>query len=175
MDQSPDIELIPENQHLPGQEMDDESRKVVLNFGQLLMGRPIFEEANGDSTLLYPNQARLRNLTYAAPLYCDVTKTEIRVIDEREEVNTDEPKRVFLGRVPIMLRSSFCLLAKCNSEIELNRVGECHVDQGGYFIINGSEKVLLAQERMSASTCSSSPSLQAQNTRMLRRFALYQM
>lgn len=150
MDQSPDIELIPENQHLPGQDAQDESRKVVLNFGQLLMGRPTFEEANGDSALLYPNQARLRNLTYAAPLYCDVTKTEIRAADEEEIVTSDKPKRVFIGRVPIMLRSSFCLLAKCKSEVELNKVGECHVDQGGYFIINGSEKVLLAQERMSA-------------------------
>lgn len=131
----------------------EEKQHVILNFGQLLMGRPTFEEANGDSNLLYPNQARLRNLTYAAPLYCDVSKTEIiksGEFGENEDVNQTETKRCFLGRVPIMLRSSFCLLAKCDSDAELNKVGECHVDQGGYFVINGSEKVLLAQERMSS-------------------------
>lgn len=153
MDQSPDVEVVKEDQHIPGQAMSDEKRQIVINFGQLLMGRPTFEEANGDSALLYPNQARLRNLTYAAPLYCDVKKTEIIKTgdkEDEEEVIHDPPKRVFIGRVPIMLRSSFCLLAKCNTDEELNKVGECHVDQGGYFVINGSEKVLLAQERMSA-------------------------
>lgn len=153
VDQSPDVEVVKEDQHIPGQEMSDEQRQVIINFGQLLMGTPRFDEANGFSASLYPNQARLRNLTYAAPLYCEVKKTEIIKTGDRaddEQVIPEDAKRVFIGRVPIMLRSSFCLLAKCHTDEELNKVGECHVDQGGYFIINGSEKVLLAQERMSA-------------------------
>lgn len=149
----PIIEVMREDQHLPGQENTEDHRRVTIQFQQLLMGKPTFEEMNGASSSLYPNMARLRNLTYAAPLYCDIKKTEIIRPDgdyAEEEVHEDEPKRVFIGRIPIMLRSSFCLLAKCNTDEELNKVGECHVDQGGYFIINGSEKVLLAQERMSA-------------------------
>ena len=60
---------------------------------------------------------------------------------------TDSPKE-FLGYVPIMLRSRFCVLAD-KSDKELCELGECIYDQGGYFVINGSEKVVVAQERMS--------------------------
>ena len=51
-------------------------------------------------------------------------------------------------QVPIMLRSEYCCLYG-NSDRELSELGECPYDQGGYFVINGSEKVLIAQERMS--------------------------
>lgn len=51
-------------------------------------------------------------------------------------------------QVPIMLRSSYCTLYQ-QSEKDLTELGECPYDQGGYFIINGSEKVLIAQEKMS--------------------------
>lgn len=54
----------------------------------------------------------------------------------------------FLGYVPIMLRSKYCVLDG-KSDKELTDLGECIFDQGGYFIINGSEKVLIAIERMS--------------------------
>lgn len=155
IDQSPDIELMYEDQHLPGQTASerDESTKIVLNFGQLRMGRPIFQEATGETELLYPNQARLRSLTYAAPLYCEMTVTRVTLIDP--EVNEEHAEvvsktQVFIGRVPVMLRSKYCLLDPCKTDVSLNQMGECHVDQGGYFIINGGEKVLLAQERMSA-------------------------
>ena len=52
------------------------------------------------------------------------------------------------SQVPIMLRSSYCSLFQ-KPEKDLNELGECPFDQGGYFIINGSEKVLIAQEKMS--------------------------
>jgi len=55
---------------------------------------------------------------------------------------------VVFYQVPIMLRSSYCTLYQ-NSEKDLTELGECPYDQGGYFIINGSEKVLIAQEKMS--------------------------
>lgn len=142
-----------EDQHLPGQEEGNESKKVVISFGQLQMGRPIFQEATGETELLYPNQARLRNLTYAAPLYCEITKTTVQLTDPEhgvEDVQSEPMQRIFIGRIPIMLRSKYCLLEPCTQDFELNQMGECHVDQGGYFIINGSEKVLLAQEKMSA-------------------------
>ena len=46
----------------------------------------------------------------------------------------------FIGKVPIMLRSTFCVLSEMDDK-GLTEVGECQFDQGGYFIINGSEKV----------------------------------
>lgn len=47
-----------------------------------------------------------------------------------------------------MLRSKFCSLSDL-SDRDLTLKGECVFDQGGYFIVNGSEKVIIAQERMS--------------------------
>lgn len=120
----------------------------------------MFSEATGENGLLYPNQARLRNLTYAAPLYCEISKKKIIVDSEtgeqHEEQDEDDPdvgtlKPILIGRIPVMLRSKYCLLdSSAGNDVALNRLSECHVDQGGYFIINGSEKVLIAQERMSS-------------------------
>lgn len=60
-----------------------------------------------------------------------------------------EPTKVFVGKLPIMLKSKYCIL-KDLTEPELYKWSECPYDQGGYFIINGSEKVLIAQERSAA-------------------------
>lgn len=136
---------------MPGKIVEEEQRKVVVSFGQLKMGRPVFQEATGEASPLLPNQARLRNLTYSSPLYCEMIKTEIRRPDDGEEiVEEEEPRMIFIGRVPMMLRSKYCFLSTLSSDQRMNELGECHVDQGGYFVINGSEKVLIAQERMSA-------------------------
>ncbi|XP_048594721.1 DNA-directed RNA polymerase II subunit 2-like isoform X2 [Brassica napus] len=68
--------------------------------------------------------------------------------DGVEVTETQDFTQVFIGKVPIMLRSTYCTL-NGNSEKDLTELGECPFDQGGYFIINGSEKVLIAQEKMS--------------------------
>ena len=57
-------------------------------------------------------------------------------------------EKVFLGKVPVMLRSKFCQLKKLNEFQRVRDAKDCSYDQGGYFIINGSEKVIVAQERM---------------------------
>lgn len=73
MDQQSHIEVIKENQYIPGrQEERFDSHRVVIKFTQLLMGRSTFEEMDDSSALLYRNMVRLRNLTYAAPLYCEI-------------------------------------------------------------------------------------------------------
>ena len=61
----------------------------------------------------------------------------------------DDFQKVFIGRVPLMIRSQYCILTDL-TERELQYNNECPYDQGGYFIINGSEKVLIAQERMAS-------------------------
>lgn len=53
-----------------------------------------------------------------------------------------------IGRIPIMLRSSHCVLAS-KANTELSKYGECPLDPGGYFIIRGVEKVILSQEQLS--------------------------
>ena len=97
---------------------------------------------------MMPNEARLRNLTYSAPLYVDITKT---VIKEGEEPRETSHPKTFVGKIPIMLRSTYCLLNGLTDR-DLTELNECPLDPGGYFIINGSEKVLIAQEKMATNT-----------------------
>lgn len=97
---------------------------------------------------MMPNEARLRNLTYSAPLYVDITKT---VVKEGEDPVETQHQKTFIGKIPIMLRSTYCLLYNLMDR-DLTELNECPLDPGGYFIINGSEKVLIAQEKMATNT-----------------------
>lgn len=110
----------------------------------MYLTKPTITEPDGSTTAISPNDARLRDLTYAVPLFVDVKQTE--TIDE--ESANEQTTRIQIGRVPVMLRSAFCQLS--DDENRLAERGECPYDQGGYFVINGSEKVIIAQEKLSA-------------------------
>jgi DNA-directed RNA polymerase II subunit RPB2 len=97
----------------------------------------------GKSRLMYPNDARLHNLTYASNLSCDV---EIVHYNYKKEGETTLLEKVKIGRIPIMLHSKLCYLKGKNNAI-IKELGECMYDQGGYFIIDGKEKVVITQER----------------------------
>lgn len=112
------------------------------------MSKPTHWEKDGAPSPMMPNEARLRNLTYSAPLYVDITKTIVR--DGQDDVVTQHNK-TFIGKIPIMLRSTYCLLSNLTDR-DLTELNECPLDPGGYFIINGSEKVLIAQEKMATNT-----------------------
>lgn len=129
-------------------------KRFEIEFGQVYLSKPTMTEADGSTQPMFPNEARLRNLTYAAPLYMDMRKRTLELLEnpatgevEENELEVEELSKVFIGKVPIMLRSKFCVLNDL-SDRDLIELGECPYDQGGYFIINGSEKVLIAQERM---------------------------
>lgn len=142
---------------------DDITKQHTIKFGQIYLSKAMMTESDGSTNTLFPHEARLRNLTYAVPLYVDMKKST-KVADpahpsnqgvtnlsemvwEVEDVDS-EYQKVFIGKVPLMVRSSYCILYG-ESDENLVGMGECPYDQGGYFIINGSEKVLIAQERMS--------------------------
>lgn len=166
VDDSGDIRVSPEIQHLVG--YDDEAydkdqekdTKLVfeIHFGQIYLSKPTSVEKDGTVTNMFPHEARLRNLTYSAPLYVDVQLNQYQVSrdlnvndpaeDMGEPIATEHAKKEFLGYVPIMLRSLFCVLSD-KDDADLSDLGECIYDQGGYFVINGSEKVIIAQERLS--------------------------
>jgi DNA-directed RNA polymerase II subunit RPB2 len=165
VDDSGDIRVTPEIQHLVGYDEDisaDDApgtKKVFeIKFGQVYLSKPTVVEKDGTVTNIFPHEARLRNLTYSAPLYVDVTLNEYRVASDvnignpseslGEPIQSEMAPREFLGYVPIMLRSLFCVLSD-KIDAELSDLAECIYDQGGYFIINGSEKVIIAQERLS--------------------------
>lgn len=143
MDELDTVELLP--QYSP---YGKHKIKATLKFGQLYLSRAQIAEADAEITELYPHHARLRNMTYSAPLFgdCVLTVHRIDAQTNRQQVVHTHEDRYYLGRIPIMVGSEFCQLDG-KSEEERARLGECRYDQGGYFIINGSEKVIVAQER----------------------------
>ncbi|KAJ3066659.1 DNA-dependent RNA polymerase II [Podochytrium sp. JEL0797] len=135
---------------------DDGAKRYNIEFGQVYLAKPTRREGEGEVNPLYPQQARLRNLTYAAPIYIDVSMhvREAIVADDGEQEwvvrgQPIPPQRVHIGEMPIMLKSDYCTLSQTDTE-GLYALGECPYDQGGYFVINGSEKVLIGQERMAS-------------------------
>jgi len=149
VDDHPPLELRPEAQHIPGQHASL-STKYKLRFDQIFISRCVHTEADGRSENLFPGEARLRNLTYCAPLFVDVREQTIETDSNGEEQvqKEDDYKKILLGKVPIMLKTEYCMLIQYNVQDDLCKLNECTYDQGGYFIINGSEKVLIAQEKM---------------------------
>jgi DNA-directed RNA polymerase II subunit RPB2 len=146
-------------------------RRYIITFGRVFLARPTHVEGDGSTNQLYPHEARLRNLTYSSAMMADIDN-KIMVARETTAVTTegdeetetfgatsikwereDEPDgaaaRVFIGKLPVMLRSELCHLRNQTDEA-LFGLNECPYDQGGYFVINGSEKVLIAQERSAA-------------------------
>ena len=120
----------------------DKEGGFYVKFGKIRIESPQITEADGYKALIYPSEARIRNLTYAAPLYLEMTLIQ-RGPGGIEHADT--PQDVFIGYLPIMLKSKFCLLHGLSDD-ELIKLGEDPKDPGGYFIINGSERVLVSQE-----------------------------
>lgn len=125
--------------------------EVQILFENISLRKPTIFENNGAILPMMPNDARLRNLTYASPLFVDVrvkttfinnTKQGERIIRERLFPN------VHLGKIPVMVGSKYCLLHD-QKHLHPSSLGECAEDFGGYFIITGGERVIISQERMS--------------------------
>jgi DNA-directed RNA polymerase subunit B len=114
---------------------------LKVRLGEIKIGEPTVLEADGSEDKIYPMDARLRNLTYAASIYLTMIPIEDNIEGERVEV--------FIGRLPIMVKSIKCRLNGLSRE-QLIEQGEDPDDPGGYFIINGSERVLVAQEDLVA-------------------------
>lgn len=117
-----------------------------IQFTKIKMSTPLVQESDNTNSILTPNLARLRGITYNAPVHIDAIK---QIIDESGKVVYSETQNITLCKLPIMVNSGLCVL-KIPS-IRTNK-DECVFDEGGYFIINGSEKVLMSQERMANNT-----------------------
>ena len=123
--------------------------EIYITFQNLCLYRPEIHENNGATKLMFPNQARLRNFTYASNMVIDLKIEYViykgETLSEKTNIVKILPK-VHIGKMPIMLKSSICILNqyKHMSPFETK---ECYMDPGGYFIINGSEKTCLGQEK----------------------------
>lgn len=113
----------------------------VIKLKKIWLEKPTLIEADGSKRIVYPSEARLRKLTYAGNLYLEVNA----IVDgvQRESFVTS------IGKIPIMLKSKFCHLNSLKRD-ELIKQGEDPDDQGGYFIINGNERVLITVEDLAS-------------------------
>ena len=127
--------------------LSDVDPHFYLRYTDIYIGSPIRldEDYTPDSrhqwtSTVTPNECRLRDMTYAAPIVVDIMYLRGGATVKR--------KGVVIGRLPIMLRSSKCVLSD-KSEKDMGDLYECPLDPGGYFIVNGTEKVILVQEQLS--------------------------
>lgn len=114
------------------------------------IGVPSIVLQNGQEVrALYPNEARLRNLTYGIQVEADIlVKITLQDPDLEKEARQLEPitiQRIPLFTLPLMLHSKFCLLSRKSAAV-LREMGECPQDQGGYFLVEGAEKVLVTRQ-----------------------------
>lgn len=110
---------------------------IQLRFGKIHVGRPRVFEVDGSETEVTPMDCRLRNLTYSAPLHLEVTP----IVDGKE----GRTELIYVGSLPVMLKSKICPLSQMTEE-ELIAIGEDPADPGGYFIVNGSERIIIGIE-----------------------------
>tara|TARA_R110002072_G_scaffold345_3_gene2334 strand:+ start:2615 stop:6163 length:3549 start_codon:yes stop_codon:yes gene_type:complete len=123
--------------------------EIYINFENFNIYRPQIHENNGATKLMFPQEARLRNFTYSSNMTIDLNiKYIIRTGEQLENTQTIHKvlKGINFGKLPIMLRSNICVLTQYK-HLDTSTTGECKMDPGGYFIINGSEKTVLGQER----------------------------
>lgn len=140
------------------EKQDIYQHNIEIYFGgqkmdKVYYGKPTLYEKN-KTRLLYPNEARLRNMNYAISIHVDieVVFTSYNRIDENkldiespEVVTMTLPEKYYLGMFPIMLQSKLCNLYGLPQSSKYS-LGECLHDYGGYFLIDGKEKVLVPQE-----------------------------
>uniref|UniRef100_A0A6C0KQY1 DNA-directed RNA polymerase n=1 Tax=viral metagenome TaxID=1070528 RepID=A0A6C0KQY1_9ZZZZ len=123
--------------------------EMFITFDNFHIYRPQIHENNGAIKLMFPQEARLRNFTYASSMTVDINiKYVIRDGENLENVKTLNKtlSKIHIGKLPIMLKSNICVLSQYKY-VDTHHTGECKYDAGGYFIINGSEKTVLGQER----------------------------
>ena len=122
---------------------ENESIKYIINLENITYGDPVFTDNNGKLNIMYPENARKMNMTYTTALCIDLNMNATHYKDGNIiETQNVSNKNEIIGHIPLMIGSKFCKLKdKKNSE-------KCSYDKGGYFIINGSDKVVISQERM---------------------------
>ena len=113
-----------------------ENKDIQISLKNICINRPTHTESDDSTQVLMPHEARLRNITYACTIFVDI---HIQIENEEKTVFDN----CALCKIPVMVGSKMCNLSVGNLKNK-----ECEHDRGGYFIVNGNEKVLIAQEKM---------------------------
>ncbi len=130
-------EVVNENKEVEPAIIPHNIEKFKIRFGKIFVGKPEITEADGSKRYIYPMESRLRKISYSAPVFLEIS-TYINDV-QRESFPIE------IGRMPIMLKSKYCHLDGMSRE-DLIKQGEDPDDPGGYFIINGTEKVVVIVE-----------------------------
>lgn len=133
------------HQYLP--ELERFKYILSVNILNPVLSKPMIYEKDGSTKIMTPNDARLRNFSYASPLNVDIEVKTMTYDEESGEYTTEVKKlnNINLGKIPIMVNSRYCVQTTC---FDTSNVNQCRYDMGGYFIINGNEKVVISQDRI---------------------------
>ena len=134
-------------------EQDEATKKYKYEFRltceNVSYMKPRIQEATGRIKPMFPQEARARNFTYAAQMFCDVRFTA-RTYKGSSLTEYDESVKIFdgvsLGKIPVMLGSSLCIMK--DFPLTKEEIGECQYDPFGYFLVHGSERTILCQEKV---------------------------
>ncbi len=116
----------------------ESDRNFFFRYDKVYVGKPNSDE-NMVTKSITPHACRLRDFTYSAPIYVDVTYRKGKTVTQQA--------KVAIGKLPVMLKSSKCVLHN-KTESELAKLQECPHDPGGYFVVKGTERVILIQEQL---------------------------
>lgn len=142
------------------QENENNNHTHKIKLGKIYITKPTVNEPDNkvdnimkqenliisnNVSFITPHAARLRQITFSTKMYLDIQENEYD--DRGTLVNEKEYPRVIIGELPVMLKSSICPLSEMTHD-QLIAIKEDPEDLGGYFIINGNEKMLIAQEHV---------------------------
>ncbi len=109
---------------------------IEIKLGKIKVGRPIIVEADGSTHSIMPAEARIRGLTYSAPISVEIT------VKQQGQI---ESHNVEIGKIPVIVKSEACNLAHMSKEELISNYID-PLEPGGYFIINGNERVIVMAE-----------------------------
>lgn len=129
-------------------ELPDNTYNISINILQPSIVKPNYQLPDGTQNIMTPYIARMNNMTYSSGIFVNVhISTEITNKNGMTEKFDKTVNGVYIGKIPIMVRSKLCVLSQMQGICEENK-NECIYDFGGYFIVNGNEKVLISQDRI---------------------------
>ncbi len=134
-------EIVQETSEIIPTIIPENVTEFKIRLDKVSVTKPEIVEADGSRRDIYPNEARLRKITYSAPIYMDVSVHIDGV--QRETFNA------LIGKIPVMLKSKFCHLDGLKKDGLIEK-GEDPNDPGGYFILNGNERVLINVEDLAS-------------------------
>jgi len=134
-------EIIEENKEIEPTIIPPNVDSFKIRLDNVWVTKPEITEADGSKRVIYPVEARLRKLSYSAPMFLEVS-AHINGV-QRESFTTQ------IANIPIMLKSKYCHLNGMSKD-ELIAKGEDPDDPGGYFIINGTEKAIVNIEDLAS-------------------------